>query len=126
MLLCLFKVLQDEIIKRKRDVDDIKDVCFSLKELRSKDESLTTTVSKKVEFVEHSYTSITLDAERRYRLLQKALLSGQEFESTFNDFNICLEDLETRMRNSKPLDARLEVLDSIIVEHEVCLQCFFS
>ena len=98
----------------------MKTVCFTLREIRPKDEDLVTTVTDRINIVEQSHSSITIDAETRHTLLQKALLSGQEFESTFNDFNTFLEDLETRIRNSKPLDARLDVLDSLIVDHEVC------
>ena len=101
-------------------MDEIQTVCFTLKDIRPNDEKLVTTVIDTSNHTERSHSSITLDAETRHALLQKALLAGQEFDSTFSDFGICLEDLEARIRDSKPLDARLEKLDLLIVEHEVC------
>ena len=91
-----------------------------MKEIRPGDEKLVKTVINTSDRTERSHSSITLDAETRYALLQKALLAGQEFDSTFSDFGICLKDLEARIRDSKPLDARLEKLDLLIVDHEVC------
>ena len=115
-------MLQDEIIQQKRAVGNIESVCSRLKQLRPDDESLTTTVEDKIEYAARSHVSITADAETRHKMLQRALLAGQKFESTFNDFNTCLEDLEARLRGARPLDARLDVLDALVVEHEVCFK----
>ena len=96
-------------------------MCFTLKDIRPKDETLVATVTDRINLVEQSHSWITLDAETRHTLLQKALLAGQEFEATFHDFSVYLDHMEARIKGSKPLDARLDVLDSLIVDHKVCL-----
>ena len=87
--------------------------------MRSEDHSLVSTVSTKLQSVESSHAMLTIDADVRYKLLQDALLMGQEFEAIFEDFIRCLEDLEMRLAGMKPLDARLEILRVVVTEHEV-------
>lgn len=103
----------------KPAVEGIREVCYSLSQKRSDDHSLVSTVTTKLHSAESSHAKLTIDADVRYKLLQDALLMGQEFESIFEDFMRCLEDLEMRLAGMKPLDARLEILRVVITEHEV-------
>ncbi len=59
------------------------------------------------------------DMDRKLRSI-KQLLTSQGFDSQLQSFLTSLDDIETRLRDGTPLDARFEVMVKVEEEHKVC------
>ena len=89
-----------------------------------KDPKVKPAVVEKVEQVEGTYANFIAKIDIRHSRLQRALLKTQEFDTTLKEFIDSLGDLEKRLDEERPLDARIEELTEIQQEHEVIFVIF--
>ena len=78
----------------------------------------------KTEDIEKSHSNLLTTINLRRSRLQKFLLNAQDFDKTFQDFLGAVDDLEKRLANEKPLDARFEELRLVNHERQVSAALF--
>ena len=115
----ILQALQDDITKKRPDVVDTQETAEWIGKNNTHDPKVKQAVKEKVDAVERTYNNFSTKVDIRLNRLQSALLKGQEFQTTFDDFIANLDDLETRLDSERPLDARLDELKEIKQEHEV-------
>lgn len=105
-------------------LEDIKDTGDWLVRNNRQDNALKDDVGKKTDNNQEKYDKLATKVEIRRDRLQKALSKCQEFQTNFADFTKTVDDLEKRLDEEEPLNARLEPLKKQKEEHEVksCLK----
>ncbi len=116
---CLSQALQDDANKKKPVVEEVSKTGDWIIKNTRKDPRVKPAVVEKTEFIEGIYSDFISKVETRYNKLQRALLKTQEFEVTLNEFFDALGDLEKRLDDERPLDARFEELKEIKQDYEV-------
>lgn len=83
-------------------------------------------IIEKVELIERTFDNFVSKIDTRNNRLRKALLKTQGFETTFAEFLETVDNLQKRLDEERPLDARFDELKAIKQEHEVGSSLLFD
>ena len=83
-------------------------------------------IIEKVELIERTFGNFVSKIDTRHSRLRKALLKTQGFEATFVEFLETVDNLQKRLDDERPLDARFDELKVIKQEHEVSWNVLFD
>ena len=83
-------------------------------------------IIEKVELIERTFGNFVSKIDTRHNRLRKALLKTQGFETTFVEFLDTVDNLQKRLDDERPLDARFDELKVIKQEHEVSWNVLFD